>query len=446
MNQEPDNSAPDAEAARIDELLMRYWDGTLDEAGFAELNAALAARPELRATFNDLSLQVLAIRERSAAVKASLPAAGRKPRPWRWLVRVAIAAGLLIAVGLATLHWPGPVDASPIAHLQKVAGDVYIVARGTDQQAVLPNQVFAAGQVVSTVGVDSWAEIQCVGGPRLLLGGNTSVVLPAAKSGKISVKQGNLAVEVLPGPKAARIATPELEVEARDTKLALTVGPRQTVVGVPEPSENRDGNVQVKRLADGQTIPMQPGQFAIASATTDMQPKKLSRVPDTFMFQVGKELPTGWEAGEIVTNDLPEGAEAAVRAVRTVNPRTGGNNYKVSTQNAWTKGLFEIHDDSWLHVRYRVEKPGFFHGLIVCRGLDPTRHGCVLLEVRDLWQKREPNRWYTAHVPFAKMPPTNPEAPQARPLVAFIVVFDAQKVDRGVTVERFWVTRGAEEQ
>src|ERR1051326_8889961 len=70
MNQsEPGRDAADP---HIEELMVRYWDGTLDEPQLAELNGALAGRPELRALFNNLGLQILAISERSAAEKACL--------------------------------------------------------------------------------------------------------------------------------------------------------------------------------------------------------------------------------------------------------------------------------------------------------------------------------------------------------------------------------------
>lgn len=451
MNQsEPDRDAVDP---HVEELMVRYWDGTLDQRQLAELNGALVGRPELRLLFNNLGLQILAISERSAAEKACLPVATARPaRTWRrraFLWSTA-AAGVLIVISLVTLNWPGRTDGPAIVDLENPDGDVFIDA---SDRPVSAKQALAAGQSVST-GLNSSAEIRCADGPRLILGGNTSVVMLDDKAGKIRVQQGDVAAHVRNRP--LQIATPKVEVEARDAKLSLMTTAHQTVVSRAEQKGAPEGDVLLKRLADGQSIALQPGQeLTVGSATdTPMQSKKASQVPDTFLMTFGRQLPPGWESGEIVRNSLPDDSEAAVRAVEQI-ARPGGIHFKVATQNAWTKGLFEIYDDSWFHVRFRVEKPGFFHVLIATRDADPTRRTCVVLEAADFFRERadgkfrqrEPGKWYTVHLPFADFQSTKPGftfAGLEKPLIAFSVNFDSQASDLGLTIERFWVTRGPE--
>lgn len=330
MNLEPDNSLPDAEARRFDDLMVRYWDGSLDDAGLAELNRALSDQPELRAAFNELSLQVLAFAERGAAAKAT-PSSSSVPEPTRsrllrlvpWSVAVIVALA-----GMTALLWhPAPTPA--------------------------PDNTETAG--------------------------NAGQSKPA---GVVYVK-------------------------------------------------NAGGDVQ-------------PVQEWAVSLIDSEPPENPSLPPETYLARFGPELPAGW-GGNLVFDRLPEDSEGALKAIARTNPK-GGVNHIVQSPNAWKPGLFAIHNDSWLHVRFRAEKPGFFHVLVVAREPEIARKSCVVLEGPHFWQNREPGQWHTVHLPFANFRPTEPNRPSERPLVAFIVVFDSQKVDRGVTIERFWVTRGPETQ
>jgi len=329
MNPEPENATPDAESRRFEELAVRYFDGALDDAGLAELNAALTARPELRAAFNAMSLQVLSLAEHGAAVKAGPPVPALQPlKESRRLIPWAVAA-LVVMAGLTAFLWrPAPVPPSP-----------------ND-----PDNIAAT----------------------------------ARES----------------GPPAVYV-------------------------------KNADGNVQ----------PVE--QWAVSFTDND-PPMNSAQPPDTYIARFGRELPAGW-GGELLFNNLPASSEAALRSVPHPNPK-GGVNYKVQTPNAWTKGLFTIHDDSWIHVRFRTEKPGFFHALIVARNPDISQRQCVVLEGPPFFRQRAPGQWHTVHLPLAEFLPTDPNRPHDRPLVAFIVVFDSQKVDRGVTIERFWATRGSDTQ
>jgi hypothetical protein len=169
----------------------------------------------------------------------------------------------------------------------------------------------------------------------------------------------------------------------------------------------------------------------------------MKSAPDRFEQMFPGLLPPQWEQGQLIQDGLPPGVSGAVRATsRLGGPR--GVHHQVRSQNAWTSGLFQIHDDSWLSVRFRVDRPGFFHALVVCRGslLDPGP--CVVLEAPHFWKNRQPGVWYTAHVPFVEFRKT--KLYQDRVLdetgVATLMLFDSQEVDRGLTIEWYRVTRG----
>ncbi len=448
MSTEPKPPTDDADDRPFERLAIRYLDSSLDERGLAELNALLAAQPELRAEFNDLCWQTLAISERFAAEEVCTPASGRMP--WfsrrRLLVGSAAAAGVLIAAGLKALSWrpgaqPDAAEDLAVARLEDAAGTVYVSDGGSEDRPVVANQPLRLGQTISTVGESSSARLRCADGTPLVLGGNTSVVIAGQGAERIHLRQGDLAAGARQRP--LRIVTPEAEVEACGTTLSLTSAAQQTRVGVAEPAGPGLAAVQLKRLSDGLSVPIRPGQWAVAHTDGELRPETLPSAPDHLLIKFGPQLPSGWGAGELVFDDLPEGSEAAMRAVAAKGPR-GRTFHKVRTQNAWTNGLFAIHDDSWLHVRFRVERRGFFHCLVVARDRDAARRTSVVLEHNRFWQRREPRQWYTAHLPFADFRPTYPDVQIEKPLIAFVVLFDSQQADIGLTVDRFWLTRGPE--
>lgn len=87
-----------------DELLARWFADGLDAAGVAELDAALRADPALRRRFAAWARSDLALhRHRGWRAAATRPV-------WR---RWALAAGVLLAVGLAVAAWPRRAPAAP---------------------------------------------------------------------------------------------------------------------------------------------------------------------------------------------------------------------------------------------------------------------------------------------------------------------------------------------
>jgi ferric-dicitrate binding protein FerR (iron transport regulator) len=441
----------------FEELVVRYWDGALSARELAELNAALAAQPELRARFNDLCLQKLAIVEELRAAQAlePVPEVRRLPNRRRWLIgSAAAAAGLVAAAGLWALRGrPSRTDDSGdtfVAQVEDIAGTVYVTGPGNEEHALAPNESLKVGQAIATGDVSSSARLRCADGTYIVLGENTSATLLDRTVDKIQLERGTLAAAVPSRPKdrPLHIVTPgNTEVLARGSKLWLECSQTETrVVHGPDPAAPDAGAVRLKRLSDGQSVRIPPGHRAVAQQTGDLRSEVQLKTPDTYHCDFNNGLPAGWEVGQLVFDDLPEGSKGAVRAM----PSQGKNGKifnKVLSNKDWTNGLFTIHEDTWLHVTFRVDKPGFFHCLVVARDPDATRRLCVVLESpTSLFERRQARQWHTAHLPFAQFRPTQPENQLEKPLIAFIVVFDSQAVDRGLTVERFWITRGPEAQ
>jgi hypothetical protein len=121
----------------------------------------------------------------------------------------------------------------------------------------------------------------------------------------------------------------------------------------------------------------------------------------------------------------------------------GQRRYQLRSHNAWSKGLFTLHDDSWIHIRYRLEKPGTFLLYVVCRQHDFGEPVCTVLTPGNLRQP-EAGRWHTLTLPLNQFRRTRAEGimPLHGQLVAFHLVFDAPEHNPGLTVDRIWITRG----
>jgi ferric-dicitrate binding protein FerR (iron transport regulator) len=438
---------PGPEQRHLETLMVRYFDGTLDDNQLAELNSALATQPELRTAFNELCLQIVWLGEGAATDQAPPPV--RRRKPWPVVFRWSAAAAILFAfVGLGFFVWSRIEEANSV-RMANADGIVLIGEAGQERPAGAHHRL-AAGEVISTVGPGSSVEFIRPDGVRVRLVGDSRATIPDSKLRNIQLDKGSLAAEV-PEKKDFLIRTSDAEVPVREAKVAVSRAPtRNTSDGVSEQTvvaasaeEGKQGSVQVKRMSDGQSVslPLKQGEWTVASAR-NLEPRKLDRPPDVFEFHCQNELPNGWGAGEIIHENLPPETVAAVRAVATPNRNGKSVNHVVLSNNAWTKGLFEIHEDSVFHVRFRKERPGFFHCLICTRGPDLADRNCIVLEHNGFWQVKK-GEWITVDLPFKDFHPTEPHKPPvAKPPVAFVIVFDSQGNDAGLTIEGFWVTRG----
>jgi hypothetical protein len=232
------------------------------------------------------------------------------------------------------------------------------------------------------------------------------------------------------------IFTPEANVEVLGTRLSVSRAPERTRVAV------LDGEIRITRLSDQREISLEPGQATKVSPETDLRPTPIQTVPDHWSLSFNEGLPRGWQTGQLVFDDLPEGSRAAVQTSGVVE--NGRRRYQIRSHNAWSEGLFSLHDDSWIHISYRVEKPGTFLLYVVCRQHDFGQPVATLLSPGNLRQK-EAKRWHTLTLPLNQLKRTKIEDSVSLDgqLVAFKLVFDSPEQNPGLTVDRIWVTRGA---
>jgi hypothetical protein len=188
-------------------------------------------------------------------------------------------------------------------------------------------------------------------------------------------------------------------------------------------------------------VTLAQGQSAEISPQADLRPDPISTVPDHWSVDFNAGLPNGWQTGQLVFDNLPAGSQAAVQAAAA--EENGRRRYQLRSHNAWSQGLFTLHDDSWLHIRYRLEKPGTFLLYLVCRQRDFGQPVATVLTPGNLRQTGA-RQWCTLTLALNQLHRTRAQdgVPLNGQLVAFLLVFDSPEHNPGLTVDRIWVTRG----
>jgi ferric-dicitrate binding protein FerR (iron transport regulator) len=435
-------------AAALDDLIVRYWDDDLSPEELGALNRALAASADARAVFREYCLQALAIGEqfaveRVAATAGTVAGAARPAAVRRAWVPPAVIAALLVAAGVVVWARRDAAEAPPpepaaIARVEDFTGLVRVSGGDGDTAPALPDQPLYSGQTVTLAGHDGSAGIRFTDGTRLVLYGDTAVQVADGDHKVVRVSRGNVAADVRPQPpdRPMILATPAAEVRVLGTKLSLSETNHKTEVAVVR------GEVRLTRLSDRQSVDLSTGQVATAvRGSKKLLLSRLTDLPDSYTMDL-ERVPADWGAGERIFDGLPPGSRVGMRAAPYNTPEFG-TQYQVRSQNAWTAGLFELHPDSWLHVRFRADRARFFHVLLVARGDDPTNKRGVVFEAPQFWQRRPPGEWHEVSVPLARVKVLGKSPPEYQlPLVVYKVIVNSHLDDVGLAIDRLRVTRG----
>jgi len=367
--------------------------------------------------------------------------------PW-WSVAVA-AAAVLLAVGVG--YWASvagsralPDRAAATPTLDRMAGRVVVFDSPDAARSARRGQTLDLGRELRTLDADSSADVLYPDGTRVSLGGNTFCALDQSDGAKsLTVGEGRLVASVV-GQAPNRpllISTPHAQLRVLGTELAVTVTVERTQLTV------QSGQVRLTRLADGRSIEVGAGHAAQASQDLgELVAREMLHVPETFEADFEQGLPEGWHLGVRVVEDLPAGSRGAVRAVPVPGAPLGVH-HQIRSPSRWGRGLFRIHPDTYFNIRFKFEKdPGFFHIIVSARTLGPGKSETMNLfggERGSLWGGRRRGAWYTVSIPFAQFR-IDDAGPDVLPpdLMAYALIVDSQRKDRGLVVDRIWVTRG----
>jgi hypothetical protein len=316
-------------------------------------------------------------------------------------------------------------------------------ARPRPAQAGTP---IRAGETVRLKGSDATAEVAYPDGTRVLLVGNTSVTFALAAAKLVTVPEGTLFVSAAPQPpdKPMLLATPAAKVEVLGTRLAVSADETRTEVRV------NDGRVKLTRSADGHWVEVPHGKSTVASKSAGRETLTLRDIPeppDTWEADFEGGLPAGFERGVWVTDGLPRGSKGAVRAGPVDKRHLGeeGVYFDVITPEHWYDGMFSVHADTHVHFTYKMDEPGWVNVFIMARSPGPPRAYEINYLFNDLiFSPPEPGRWKTVSIPVSKFNRLAGPRGSGGPFeneVPYRMLFSS-KGDRGLVIDRVWVTRG----
>ncbi len=410
-----------------DATFERLLDGDLSPAELAALNAGLASDPALRRAFLDRASLGVAIAEH-----LKLAAHVEPVRPRSTVLRVVPWVGIAAALFVGVFLFLPRADA--VAEVVAVEGEVWRVSPA-GEEACPAGTKLRSGESLRTSGPTAGAALLYPDGTRVALGGDTAVTVSSPGFKLLQVTSGDVTADVTPQPagRPMRVETPDAVVEVVGTQLSVSAasGGKQTDVGVSH------GEVRVTDRARQDTITVKAGEAATVSPAARPKPRIKSVVPPTWAV----DPPTGWQTGTPVRMPGPTGEEVtAARAEPVWKKERGTAFHQVMCHNAWVDGLFAIGPTTVLHCDILTEQPGFVQAFVVARNAVPDPSCSAQVHLMDgIAKNLSAGDWHTLHLPLKDFKLTRPWTPFPNPC-AYLVFFDSQVPDIGLTVGRVWVT------
>lgn len=427
---------------QITEWTVRYLDGELDGSELERLNAALESSPKARQVFDEVSQQAFYLADPGESQPSRQPPARNRIA----ITVIGIAAAVMVM--LVVLQRP-PAVAEEVALLRVGESPVSLLL---DESGELIRRVSPEEELSLKKGEgfrihDHGASVETIypDGTRFSVFGQSEVRLDESNSGgkRIVVLTGQVVAEVTPQPdgKPLIIQTPTSSIEVLGTRLDVNADANATQVAVSS------GRVALIRSADGARIEVPAGRSAQTShsnkdpLTAEVTPPRLA---DHWEANFDTGLPAGWKCGKW----LPENGAILAHP----NPRNGYKWFTISSGNAWSAGRhshFQIHEDSVLHLTYKMERPEWFQIMLNLRSTPASKAGTgnAFYENARQWNRDlTPGVWRTIHIPlndYSKFIGRNRKLEDVDlvGLAAFQVYLSSHADDHGLVVDRIWVTR-----
>lgn len=416
--------------ADLRELIVRYFDDALDDVEMKQLEGVLESSPASREIFNEMVLQSQIVAESQPTSLTDTQAATVMPNTiasWSRRIVWGMAGVTALLLCMFLLRSDASSDRRVVATLSVISG------------VAGPEGNVTNGATLYTRGAGSSARLKYPDGTVILMDNETRLVVDGKGGKDLQLLSGSVTASVAPQPrgKPLRITTEHAVAEVLGTELSLGAEPESTALSVI------DGTVRLQRLSDGQSIDVRGGHFAVADRQRRdaFAVQSSPEIPSEFQLSFDRELPSGWQAGAL----LPPRGKGEVPTVRS-EPVTGqprGTHFQIYTHNAQYEGLpglFRIHDDTQLHLRYRMQEPGWFQifvGVRPDKSEDGPRANFMLSHGNG---NLKPGQWRTIHVPFKKLRNLQGKF-SATGHHCYFVLLDTQVEDRGLELQRLWVTR-----
>jgi hypothetical protein len=163
-------------------------------------------------------------------------------------------------------------------------------------------------------------------------------------------------------------------------------------------------------------------------------------LPDTWEINFEHRQAADLRKGRWTDIGLPRGSRGAAASV-AVDQREAGIFFEVSVPRA-QQPLFAVHPNSHFHFSFRMDRPDWLNIFLIALCHDGSHSSNYLFNDLAFFPP-EPGKWRTASIPVASfkrlyrdgVEPWKTEVPS-------LVIFSAPAPDRGLVVDRVWVTRG----
>lgn len=433
---------------RLRHLVEVYCNGIATSDEFTELEQRLRRDMAARGfylRYMSLESALLDYGDSAAGAwqrEASVPEPARRSAFPRRLLAIAVACAL-VAAPLIAWQWRGDGGRARrlpiIGVLEQLSGPVTLAGSDGDMRSARNGAQVTAGDTVRTQEPQSAATLVYPDGTRLSLVGKTSVTCNNGRQKTVTVHGGTLfaSVPAQPSGSPMRIATLTDNLEILGTRLTLDATTGATDLSVKE------GRVRLTRLRDGRSVEVPAGRRVVSNAQSELTLEGIPPTPDEWLVDFEDGLPADWSSGKLVVAEPPaSGARTAVQAVAVASKQ--GAPFEIATAEQWTYGLFSVHDDSHLHVTFKMQNPDWFNILILTKTADadpPLFAGNYIFDEPGWWP-HEPGAWRTVTIPLKKFRPLPPSQASFENAIPIQVLFSSPEEDRGLVIDRIWVTRG----
>ena len=364
----------------------------------------------------------------------------------RLWIATATVLTLAAAIALVIVLWPRgttppPTPAAPVvlATLSQPVGDVRIITNEGESNPASAAALYA-GDTVKTIGQGSSVILLYEDGTRLALANDASLTCLTGERKNVVLHHGIVSADVAsqPAGKPMLLATPGAKIEVLGTQFAVAATPDRTELNVSE------GKVRLTRVSDGQTVEVAKGQGVITNGEVTLVVHESRGPRETWEVDFEDGVPKGW-FGTPATENLPAGSSGAIRAMP--EPNSSPQIIMLRSRDDWVQGHFAIHEDSHLHITYKMERPNWLNIFFTTRGSDPTNPSWTLHIFNQLpFVPPKPDQWQTATIPLKKFRRKRDDVFHDEPPVLGDVVTEisisSTDPDRGLVVDRMWVTRG----
>lgn len=289
------------EQKRLDELLARLVDETIDSAEMTELESLLEGNPGaqdrylhylgLHEDLHTRSGQSDSVAQHGVLERCSTGLAFRPNRVgWKTV------AGLAASVALAGVMFFLLRSDSNFATIVDYGGPVSWTGQGQDSEATMTVGLEIGDGILETAGGDSWVELKFADGTDAQLSGIGTLEIEKRDNQKrLRLSGGSLSVNAepqLPG-KPLVVATPSAEAEVLGTQFNILASAFSTNLEVNE------GLVRVKRLADGRVEEVKPDHEIVVALETNTDFSAHKRVDSVSQWQ--SQLPRDIMQGQVTT-------------------------------------------------------------------------------------------------------------------------------------------------